>query len=572
MGEPIAIVGTACRFPGSANSPSKLWDLLHEARDVVCNFPPERLNLSNFYSQNGESHGRTDVHQKSYLLQEDVRLFDAAFFRINPKEAAGMDPQHRILLETAYEAFEAAGWPLHAMEGSQTSVHVGVMTDDYYTIQARDPDTMDSHAATGLSRSILSNRVSYAFNLKGPSMTVDTACSSSLVALHLAVQGLRKGEAAQALVAGVNLLLDPHWFITESSLHMLSPDSRSRMWDKDANGYARGDGCAAVVLKPLSKAIQDGDHIECVIRETGVNSDGRTDGVTMPSPVAQAALIRQTYRNSGLDPVADRCQYFECHGTGTQAGDPVEACAIRDAFFPDNITHEESPLYCGSIKTVIGHLEGCAGLAGLLKASLAIQNEAIPPNMHFNELSPSVEPFYTNLRVPKSLLPWPETRGKPRRASINSFGFGGTNAHAIIESFHSQPHEPSPVAAWPALFDGDEDGSKSGPGFIGPFVFSASSRTSLINSLKGLLDHLHANPSLDLDALSYVLQSRRTIFSHRIAIPASQDRQSFVKKLEEQINIAGNTPIESSFGVRALNSSESEERHGILGIFTGQVS
>lgn len=292
MDEPIAIIGTACRLPGSASSPSKLWELLKSPRDVVGPSTASRLNLTNFHSPNGEAHGRTDVRRQPYLLDEDVRLFDAAFFRINPKEAAGLDPQHRILLETVFEAFEAAGLPLSAVEASQPSVHVGVMTDDYYTIQARDPDTMGSHA--GLSRCILSNRVSYAFDLRGPSMTVDTACSSSLVALHLAVQSLRKGEASQAVVGGTSLLLDPHWFVAESSLHMLSPDSRSRMWDKEANGYARGEGCAVVILKPLSKAIEHGDHIESIIRETSVNSDGRTSGLTMPCPKAQAALIRQT--------------------------------------------------------------------------------------------------------------------------------------------------------------------------------------------------------------------------------------------------------------------------------------
>jgi acyl transferase domain-containing protein len=556
MNEPIAIIGTACRLPGSATSPFKLWDLLREPKDIVRDFPPDRLNLSNFYSKDGESHGNTDVHRRSYLLQEDIRRFDAAFFHINPKEAAGMDPQHRIVLETVYEALEAAGLPLNDVKGSQTSVHVGVMTDDYYTIQARDPDTMDSHAATGLSRSILSNRVSYAFDLKGPSMTIDTACSSSLVALHLAVQGLRSGEATQAIVAGVNLILDPHWFITESSLHMLSPDSRSRMWDKNANGYARGDGCTAVVLKTLSKAIEHGDHIECIIRATGVNSDGATSGVTMPSSVSQAALIRQTYQNAGLDPVRDRCQFFECHGTGTQAGDPVEARAIRDAFFPDSLPiTEDVPLYCGSIKTIVGHTEGCAGLAGLLKASLAIQHSIIPPNMHFDELNPNVKPFYTNLCVPKTATPWPDTGDIPRRASINSFGFGGTNAHAIIESFDSKNQIETRLSC-----------------SIGPFVVSAKSRSSLVNSLKGILDYIHDNPSVDLNALGYVLQSKRSEFSHRIAFPASKDRNALAEKLEEQVRTAANSPVDVFFGVRKLTSLEGENPPGILGIFTGQVS
>lgn len=385
--------------------------------------------MNNFYHENGDTHGRTNVQHRSYLLDEDIRHFDAPFFRINPKEAADMDPQQRILLETVYEAFEAAGWSLSDVNGSKTSVHVGSMTEDYASIQSRDPDTTGSHAATGVSRSILSNRISYAFNLHGASLSLDTACSSSLVALHLAAQGLQRGEATQAVVAGTNLLLDPFWYIGESSMHLLSSDSRCRMWDKDASGYARGEGCAAVILKTLSQAIRDGDHIECVIRGSLVNSDGTTNGITMPSPTAQAELIRQTYQAAGLDPVTDRCQYFECHGTGTQAGDPVESQAIRDAFFPEDKQKDDEVLYCGSIKTIIGHLEGCAGLAGVLKASLAIQNKAIPPNMHFNQLNPKVEPFYKNLEVPVSLLPWPETYGEPRRASVNSFGFGGTNAY-----------------------------------------------------------------------------------------------------------------------------------------------
>lgn len=573
MPEPIAIVGTACRFPGSASSPSRLWDLLKAPKDVVRDFPPERLNFSNFHSEDGEAHGRTDVKNRSYLLEEDIRHFDAAFFRINPKEAAGMDPQHRILLETVYEAFEAAGWPLDTVEGSQTSVHVGIMTDDYYNIQVRDPETMGTHTATGVSRAILSNRVSYAFDLKGPSMTVDTACSGSLVALNLAVQGLRRGEATQAVVAGTNLLLDPHWYMTESSLHMLSSDSRSRMWDKDANGYARGEGCAAVVLKPLSVAIRDGDTIECIIRETGVNSDGRTNGITMPSPLAQAALIRQTYINAGLDPVLDRCQYFECHGTGTQAGDPVEARAISEAFFPADfeVAKGATPLYCGSIKTILGHLEGCAGLAGLLKASLAIQHGVIPPNLHLNELNPTVKPFYTNLCVPTSLTPWPETSGQPRRASVNSFGFGGTNAHAILESYHPAL-QTSLLLPTPSTTSNEADKAVQKPELVGPFVFSARSRAALLNSLTRFRDYIEANPNLDMNALSCALYSKRSALTYRMAFPATTERYGLIDSLEEQIQLGSKSVSESKFGIRVLSSNESGQANGLLGVFTGQVS
>ncbi len=558
MDEPIAIVGSACRFPGAATSPSKLWELLKAPRDVLRDFPAERLNLSSFYSPDGEHHGRTDVQNRAYLLDEDCRLFDASFFRINPKEAHGMDPQQRILLETVYESLEAAGWPLDAVDGSYTSVHVGVMSLDFNDIQMRDPETLPTYTATGVARSILSNRISYFFNLKGPSITIDTACSSSLVALHQAVQGLRNGEATQAVVAGTTLLLDPAMYIAESNLHMLSPDSRSRMWDQDANGYARGEGIAAILLKPLHKAIQDNDHIECVIRQTGVNSDGRTDGITMPSSSAQTELIRRTYENAKLDIRHDRCQYFECHGTGTLAGDPVEARAIQEAFFPDrDQTNQDSPLYCGSVKTVIGHLEGCAGLAGVLKVALAIQNKAIPPNMHFNQLNPAITPYYDKLCVPTSLLPWPDTAGKPLRASVNSFGFGGTNAHVILESY-----EPSSNAL---TTQSAVKGAIIPTIFPGPFLFSAKNRSSLLRILQNTLEYIELTPSLDLDALSWVLYSRRTVFSTRIAITAS-NRQRLLDSVKKHIAI-GKASHDAQLGVRALTGTSN-----ILGVFTGQVS
>ncbi|KAL3471365.1 polyketide synthase 3 [Aspergillus californicus] len=561
MYEPVAIVGTSCRFPGGANTPSKLWDLLKAPKDVLKEFPPHRLSTTGIYNADGNMRGRSSVQHKSYLLEDDVRHFDNAFFHINPKEAADMDPQQRILLETVYEAFEAAGWSLTDVNGSQTSVHVGVMTDDYLLIQARDPDTLGGHAATGVSRSILANRLSYAFNLRGASLALDTACSSSLVALHLAVQGLQRGEATQAVVAGTNLLMDSTWYIMESSMHMISPESRCRMWDKDANGYARGEGCAAVVLKTLAQAIRDNDHIECIVRGTGVNSDGQADssGITIPSPAAQTALIQQTYRDAGLDPVLDRCQYFECHGTGTQAGDPAEAQAIHDTFSGQN--EDIDVLFCGSIKTVIGHLEGCAGLAGVIKASLAIQNKAIPPNMHFNQLNPKIESFCRGLKVPTSLLPWPETGVAPRRASVNSFGFGGTNAHAILESY---------VPSTTEVANGACDICPSDPierKLAGPFVFSAATRGSLVSWLRQLLNYLHVNESADLDSLSNTMHSKRSVFRHRVAVATVVDREDLIEKLEDQINIIS-TSVDAS--LRSQPSSTTAEGVSILGVFTGQ--
>nr|ALQ32891.1 putative polyketide synthase [Fusarium poae] len=550
--EPIAIIGSSCRFPGSSSSPSKLWDLLRKPHDVIKTFDAERLNLARFYHESGDTHGSTDVAAKSYLLEEDSRLFDTSFFGISPMEAAGMDPQQRILLETVYESFEAAGLTLEQLRGSLTSVHVGVMTSDWANIQARDTETISKYNATGSANSIMSNRISYVFDLKGPSETIDTACSSSLVAVHNAALGLLNGDCDTAVVAGVNLILDPAPYINESKLHMLSPDSRSRMWDKAANGYARGEGAGAILLKTLSQALKDGDDIEGVIRATGVNSDGQSPGITMPFAPTQTALIRKTYARAGLDPKKDRPQYFECHGTGTPAGDPVEARAISDAFTGDDMT-VENPLYVGSIKTVIGHLEGGAGLAGVLKVLLALKHRVIPPNLLFKELNPSVAPFYGPLQIPITAIPWPELpAGVPARASVNSFGFGGTNAHVIIESYEDVPTEQS-------LQDNE--------GILGPLVLSAKSGGSLLRTVETYRNHIQSNPTLDITALSAVLQERRS--THRVRAHFSgSSREAILSDMQEFISKYGKATGDNIGHVPKLVNPR--ERSGILGVFTGQ--
>lgn len=327
--EPIAIVGSACRFPGDATSPAKLWKLLKEPRDVLTEIPESRFNSKAFYQPDGSHHGTTNVRH-SYVLSDDHRLFDAQFFGTKPIEANSIDPQQRLLLETTYECLESAGIPMEKLQGSNTGVYVGLMTNDYADLLGRDVQSLPTYFASGTARSILSNRVSYFFDWHGPSMTIDTACSSSLIALHQAVLSLRNGESNVAVAAGTNLLLGPEQYIAESKLKMLSPSGRSRMWDKDADGYARGDGIAAVVLKTLSAALADGDHIECIVRETGINQDGRTKGITMPNPVAQANLIHETYSKAGLDlsKASDRPQYFEAHGTGEN---PAQNPVLKDS-------------------------------------------------------------------------------------------------------------------------------------------------------------------------------------------------------------------------------------------------
>ncbi len=275
--EPIAIVGSACRFPGEATSPCKLWQLLKAPRDLSKEIPEERFHVDRFYHPDGLHHGTSNVRH-SYFLEDDFKTFDANFFGVKPIEALAMDPQQRLLLETVYEGLEAAGMPMEKTRGSQTGVFVGNMGADYADIVSQDLDSLPTYFASGTARSILSNRISYFFDWHGPSVMVDTACSSSLVAVHQAVQSLRLGESSIAIAAGANLLLGPAQYVAESKLNMLSPVGKSRMWDAAADGYARGEGFAAVVLKTLSSATADGDHIECLIRETGVNQDGRTKG------------------------------------------------------------------------------------------------------------------------------------------------------------------------------------------------------------------------------------------------------------------------------------------------------
>ncbi|KFA47547.1 hypothetical protein S40293_02162 [Stachybotrys chartarum IBT 40293] len=552
MAESVAIIGSSCRFPGSANSPSKLWDLLQRPVDLLAEIPKTRFDPAGFYHENAEHPGTTNA-TKAYLMDEDPWAFDNDFFSISAREAESMDPQQRIILETVYESIESAGYSISQLKGSSTGVFVGQMSDDYRDLLLRDLDSHPQYAGTGIARSILANRVSYVFDWKGPSVNTDTACSSSLVALHQAVQSLRSGECEMAVVAGVNLVFSPELFSFLSSLRMLSPHGRSRMWDISADGYARGEGFAAIVIKRLDRAQADGDDIESIIRNTGVNQDGRSAGLTVPSAAAQAALMKATYARCGLDcqKEEDRCQYFEAHGTGTPAGDPKEAEGINTTFFSNrsqagiNDASFEK-MRVGSIKTIIGHLEGTAGLASLLKASLAVKYGLIPPNLHFDRLNPAIEPYYEHLKVPTELEEWPKLPpGVPRRASVNSFGFGGTNAHVIVESWNKELEDAIPANLSPCL---------------GPFVLSANSESALTTSVVSLSEALKSK-DIDLARLAWTLQARRTLFTHRASFSATT-KEELIKSLDNAIANKSQSPI------AAKAAKVSDPR--ILGVFTGQ--
>ena len=369
-----------------------------------------------------------------HFLEEDIGLFDAPFFSISPAEAVSMDPMQRLLLEVIYEATESAGIPIASLAGTDTACYVGCFTSDYDQLSKRDVELLPKYHSIGTGQSILSNRVSFCFDLKGPSVTLDTACSSSLVAVHLACQSLRAGESRIALVGATNAILSPDIQVGMTNLHFLSPDSTCYTFDDRANGYARGEGMAALLLKPLDEALRDGDPVRAVIRGTAVNSDGKTPGITLPSKEAQVSLINSVYSQSQLDPAVTG--YFEAHGTGTPAGDPLEAAAIGAALGRHRPSGEENKLYVGSIKTNIGHLEGASGLAGLIKAVLSVEKGMIAPNLWFKNGNPAIDFDGWRIKVPTEPVAWPVSG--VRRASVNSFGYGGTNAHVTIDdAFHS---------------------------------------------------------------------------------------------------------------------------------------
>lgn len=587
--EPIALVGSSCRFAGAVNSPQELGKLLSNPPDLSRPVPLNQFSATGFYHQDAEYHGATNS-VRGYWLEQDHRAFDAAFFNIPPKEAEAMDPQHRMLLEVAYEALESAGYSLQKYGGTNVAVYAGAMTNDYDILSTRDELHVSQYAATGNARSMISNRLSYFFDFHGPSMTIDTACSSSLVALHQGVQSVRSGESLMACVAGVNIMLIPEQFIAESNLHMLSPTGHCRMWDADANGYARGEGVAACFIKTLSRALADGDRIQAIIRETGVNSDGRTRGITMPSVAAQRDLIRSTYLRSGLNPAdpRHRPQFFEAHGTGTPLGDPVEARAISEAFFGGDAAGcksdqdencVKSPLFVGSIKTVLGHSEGAAGLAGVLKVIQSMNDEAIFPNLHLETLHPDLLRFEGILKVPTKKESWVLPEGQPRRASVNSFGFGGTNSHAIIEQYNPNIHDacaqhPSPTLppnAPRSICSLPVANVSPHPNFTLPLLFSAHNATSLLSTLQQYSELLSDDLRSSYQQLCWHLYAHRTAHRIRVAIVANgrHEAHKAIKSMTTPTTEHSKSPRcdELLLGVRSQQRSGTPK---ILGIFTGQ--
>ncbi len=427
--EPLAVIGIGCRFPGGIDSAASYWNALLKGVDAIRDVPADRWNHSRLHDTDPEKSGTIRNARGGFI--DGVDQFDAEFFGYFPTEAQRMDPQQRLLLEVTHEAMEDAGLRRDQLDGSRTSVFVGSFMYDYLCIQAatEQRDEINPYVAMGTGITALANRISYNFNLKGPSVSLDTACSSSLVAVHLACRSIWGGEADMAIAAGVNVMLRPESSIMLSKAGFLNPDQYCKAFDASANGYVRGEGVGAVIFKPLSKALSDGDAIYALVRGSAVNQDGfLPEGFTVPNVFSQIAMLRAAYTEAGVNPLT--VDFVEAHGTGTAVGDPIESLALGAVLGRDRPPGQHCLI--GSVKTNLGHLEGAAGIAGFIKGALTACHGIAAPNLHFHEPNPGIDFEDLQIEVPTSPTPL-ERHGRPLVVGVNSFGAGGTNAHVVLQ-------------------------------------------------------------------------------------------------------------------------------------------
>lgn len=532
--EPIAVIGIGCRMPGGVRDAEDFWRLLSTGQDAVGEVPPDRWDAGAFHDPDPDVPGKMITRCGAFM--SDVDQFDAAFFGIAPREAESVDPQHRVLLEVVHEALDDAGIPVERLSESECGVFVGMCGFDYTSILARrDVREVDAYGAIGVSHSVACGRVSYALGLHGPSIAIDTACSSSLAALHVACQSLRSGECNCALVGSSNLLLEPRTSVIFTKARMLSPDGRCKSFAASADGYGRGEGAGVVVLKRLSDALSAGDRIRAVVRGTAVNQDGASSGLTVPNGIAQQAVIRRALAESNLQP--QEIDYIEAHGTGTPLGDPIEMGAIGAVF-----SERREPLWVGSVKTNTGHLEGTAGMAGLIKVILALEHEEIPPHLHFSEPSPHIPWDRLPVKVPTTSTPWPAGK-RLRRARLSSFGFAGTNAHVIVEE-SPRVQDKRPNVARPRQL----------------IAISGKTPHALVELAGRYAAHLSEHPDLDLADVSRTTTAGRSHFAHRAAVLASS--------LDEAQ--AGLKAVAQGMGGSVVFQGDSSQSGRLAFLFSGQ--
>lgn len=525
--EPIAIVGMAFRFPGAGSDPDQLWKMFAEGRDAIGPVPADRWNGEDFFAPDPASPGKINTAKGAFL--DEVRRFDAAFFDITPREAARMDPQQRLFLETAWHALEDAGLPMEQIAGTGTGVFVGIHnhSSDYQSMQFENLETLDAWSATGTAHDMIAGRLAYWLDLHGPAIAVNTACSSSLAAVHLACRSLRAGDCTTAVAAGVNLLLSPGSSIAVSQLQLLSPDGHCHTFDARAQGMGRGEGCGVVVLRKLSAAQQAGDRVLAVIRGSAMNQDGRTNGLTAPNGLAQQRVIRSALAEAGIQ--GAKVGYIETHGTGTALGDPIEVEAIAAV-----VTGGARPSPCtlGAVKANLGHLEGAAGIAGLIKAVMVLRRRWLPPVANLQQLNPHLAVDGTGLEIPRIGRVWQANH--PRIAGVSSFGWSGTNVHLVLEEAAAAGSATSHQRSWPV-------------------VVSAQTPEALRQMAENFAERLDSAASTELAAISYTSTIRRTAHTCRIAVQGSQP-QEVARQLRQRI-------IDPDFRNR---SQEAKQDEGLL--------
>jgi len=496
--ETIAIIGVACRFPGARDT-DEFWEVLAAGADMIREIPDDRFDVDEYYDPDPEAPGKIYSRYGGFL--DEIDGFDPEFFGISPREAVWIDPQQRLVLETAWAGLERAGYSPVALRGSRTGVYVGVGANEYsHLLSTGSVETIEAHFITGNALNVIAGRVAFALGLEGPAVAVDTACSSSLVAVHQACQALRSGDCDLALAGGVNVLLSPATTIATSRARMLSPDGRCKTFDAAADGYVRGEGCGVLVLKRLSDAVRDGDRIQAVVRGSAVNQDGASGGLTVPNGGAQQRVIAATLARAGV--AGREVDYLEAHGTGTSLGDPIEiqaAAAVYGAGRDPN-----RPLLIGSVKTNVGHLESASGVAGLIKVVLSLQHDMLPQHLHFHTPSPHIPWDLLPVQVVDKATPW-KANGHPRRAGVSSFGFSGTNAHVLLEEAPTEPASASaskPVGGEP----------------LNVLPISARSAEALAAMARRYADWLDSHPEADIADVCFTAGEARSHFEHRAAL------------------------------------------------------
>ncbi|MDR1156760.1 MAG: AMP-binding protein, partial [Oscillospiraceae bacterium] len=546
----IAIIGMSCRFPGGANDIDQFWEMLVNGVDGVIEIPETRWDVDRYYAGDETVPGKMYC-RKSGFLKLPIDEFDAKFFNISPREAAATDPQQRLLLELTWEAFENACLDITKFNGSDTGVYLGISSNEYTQahLSSGDLTQIDAYSLTGTSFSVACGRLSYTFGFEGPSFAVDTACSSALTALHLACNAIQMDETELAVVAGVNLLLSPANSIGFTKLRATSPDGHSKAFDASANGYGRGEGGGVVLLKKLSKAIMDKDVIYGVICGTGINQDGHSNGLTAPNGNSQANLIRRTLKRAHLQP--SDVDYMEMHGTGTKLGDPIEVSAVAETYGKGRTM--DNPLRIGSVKSNIGHLEPASGIASLIKVLLSMKYALVPANLYFQTPNPLIDWDHIPLRVVDKHIEWKKEDGV-RRAAISGFGFGGSNAHIIVEEYKEQRMQET-----------SRLGKREGFPYI--LKISAKSEKALRNYVLKFIQCIDAHEEDDLADILYSANRGRTDFNYRL-VAIGESKEELLYRLKSFFAGTESEGIECNAGRKTFLQKSKK----LVFMFTGQGS